>query len=175
MNFDIDRSIEILERTPLAIESLLEGLNKEWIYSTEGDEKWSVHKVVSHLIYGERTTWTPRLEMIMSNFPTKEFEPTDDVEEHFDKMSEKSMRELIFQLKYLREINVDIVQAYSIKEKDLDSSAMHPELGTVTLKELLSTWVVHDLAHLAQISRIMAKKYADEVGPWKNQLGVLKL
>ena len=173
MNFDIEKSIEVLERTPLTIEALLDGLSKDWIYSVEEGEKWSIHKVVSHLIYGERTTWTPRLEMIMSNFPTKEFEPTDDVEEHFAKMESKSIRELIFQLKYLREINIDIVQAYNISSDDLNSTATHPELGVVTLKELLATWVVHDMAHLSQIARIMAKKFGEDVGPWKDQLGIL--
>ena len=174
MNFDIEKSIEVLERTPIAIEALVEGLSKDWIYAKEDNEDWSVHKVVSHLIYGERTTWTPRLEMIMSNFPTKEFEPTDDVEEHFTKMESKSIRELIFQLKYLREINIDIVQAYNITNDDLSSTATHPNLGIVTLKELLATWVVHDMAHLSQIARIMAKKLGEDVGPWKDQLGILR-
>ena len=62
----------------------------------------------------------------------------------------------------------------NISAKDLSLEGIHPELGKVTLKQLLATWATHDLGHLAQISRVMAKQYKGEVGPWIEYMGILK-
>lgn len=172
MKFECNKAIEILERTPLCLEGMLQGLSDEWVETNEGEGTWSAYDIVGHLIHGERTDWIPRMERILLNPLNKEFLPFDR-NAHFKNSKGKSMRELLFQFKYLREINVDILKAYSPVEQ-LDDKGIHPDFGEVTLRQLLATWVTHDMSHLAQIARVIAKQYADEVGPWKAYLGILK-
>lgn len=172
MNFNSEQCIEILERTPVVLTSLLQGLSDEWIYSKKGESSWTPHEIIGHLILGERTDWVRRMELILSSIPNKTFEPFNMIV-HIETSQEKSMRELLFQFQYLREINVDIIRAYNLSNEQFNLQGIHPEFGPVTLKELLSAWAVHDLAHIAQISGIMASQYKSEVGPWEKHLGIL--
>ena len=70
--------------------------------------------------------------------------------------------------------NLAELRALNLTEQDLNRRGLHPELGTVTLSQLLATWAVHDLTHLHQISRIMAHQYREAVGPWTAYLGVMQ-
>ena len=172
MKFEYDRAWEILSRTPDVVACLLSDLSMDWYIHNEGEETWSPYDVIGHFIHGEKTDWLIRTEIILSNAADKTFIPFD----RFAQMSEsneKSIETLLEEFKELRQANLDKLQALKIDEKDLNKKGIHPELGEVSLQQLLASWVVHDLGHIAQISRVMAKQYKEEVGPWKAYLGIL--
>jgi hypothetical protein len=173
MEFNLDQTIEVLERTPLLLEALLKDLSGEWTMSNEGGESWSPYDVVGHLIHGEKTDWIKRLEIILSEEENKTFEPFDRFAQ-FEESKGKTMNQLLTEFKEIRNSNLEILKAKNISNNDFDKKGMHPALGEATLVNLLSTWTVHDLNHLSQISRVMAKQYKDEVGPWIEYLPILK-
>ncbi|MEO6695063.1 MAG: DinB family protein [Ignavibacteria bacterium] len=172
MNFSISSSIEILSRTPDVLETLLKGLSNEWIYYNEGDETWSPFDIVGHLIHGEKTDWMSRVDIILDQDPDKRFKPFDRFAQ-IKLSKEKSLDELLIQFKELRKENLNKLQSINITAEMLDYKGIHPTFGEVTLHELISTWVVHDLGHIAQISRVMSKQYKSNVGPWIEYLPVL--
>lgn len=173
MTFDINQSIEILSRTPATLETLLNGLSAAWLTNNEGEDTWSPYDIVGHLIHGEKTDWMTRARIILSNAEDKTFVPFDRFAQ-LNEDQEKSIEELLKEFSAIRIENLKALKALSVSEAELSKTGIHPELGQVRLKELLSTWVVHDLGHISQISRVMAKQYKTEVGPWKAYLGILK-
>lgn len=173
MNFDLNKSKEILESTPEVLNSLLSDLSKEWINNNEGENTWSPYDIVGHLIFGEKTDWIVRIKTILSDSDNKLFEPFDRFAQ-LNESQDRPIGELISEFKFLREKNLKEFELLNISEKDLEKVGIHPEFGNVTLKQLISTWAVHDLGHIAQITRVMAKQYSNEVGPWINYLGILK-
>ncbi len=171
MKFTIDKSIEILERTPVVIEKLLGGLNDEWLCANEGKDTWSPFDVVGHLIQGEKEDWIPRMKIILSDGPNKKFTPFDRFKQFNDDIG-KTMTQLIDEFAALRKQNLAILKSTTLDEMALTKKGIHPEFGEVTLKQLLSTWVTHDLAHLCQITRTMAKQYKEEMGPWPKYFSI---
>jgi hypothetical protein len=172
MNFEMKKSIEILSRSPFVIESLLKGLSKERIMNNEGLGTWSPYYILGHLIHNELTDWFPRINIILTNNKTKTFDPFD----RFAQMTanqEISVEELLKEFKELRAGSLKELNSSEINETKLSLTGIHPDFGEVNLKQLLSTWVVHDLVHINQITRVMAKQYKDEVGPWINYLDLL--
>lgn len=173
MHFNLNNTFEILERTPKVLHTMLSGLPDEWITSNEGPDTWSPFDVIGHLIYGEKTDWMPRLEIILSDKVDKTFEPFDRFAQ-FRESKGKKMTQLLEEFQVLRDENVQRLLAQNLTDDDLSRTGIHPTFGEVTLEQLLATWTVHDLNHIAQISRVMAKQYDVEVGPWKEFLGILK-
>lgn len=173
MKFNLDQTIEVLERTPLLLEALLKDLSSDWTMTNEGGETWSPYDVVGHLIHGEKTDWIKRLEIILSEEDNKTFEPFDRFAQ-FEESKGKTMNQLLTEFRELRNSNLQTLKAKNISNNDFDKKGLHPALGEATLVNLLSTWAVHDLNHLSQISRVMAKQYKNEVGPWIEYLPILK-
>ena len=172
MDFELIKSIEILERTPKVLDTLLNGLSKEWINNNEGENTWSPYDIVGHLIFGEKTDWIIRIKTILSDNDNKIFEPFD----RFAQLNEnqnRSIEDLINEFKILRKKNLNELELLNISQEDYGKIGIHPEFGNVNLKQLVSTWAVHDLGHIAQITRVMSKQYKNEVGPWINYLGIL--
>jgi hypothetical protein len=128
---------------------------------------------VGHLIHGEKTDWIARAEIILSDEADKEFEPFDRFA-MFDDSKGKTIHELLSEFEDLRRQNIEQLRSMQITEADFDKTGLHPNLGVVTLRQLISTWVAHDLDHLGQISGIMARQYKEEVGPWREFLGILE-
>jgi uncharacterized damage-inducible protein DinB len=174
MKFELDKSLEILERTPFTIETMLDGISDEWTKRNEGPGTWSPYDIVGHLIHGEETDWIPRMEIILADKEAKTFEPFDRFAQ-FNESKGKTLRELLDKFKELRKQNIERLQAKMLNSKNLEQKGIHPSFGEVTLKQLLSAWVVHDLNHIAQIARVMAKQYKTEVGPWKAYLKIVNL
>lgn len=172
MIFELDKAIEILKKTPLILENMLSGLSKAWLTNNEGGNTWSPYDVVGHLIHGEKTDWLVRTKIILSDLEDKTFEPFDRFAQNSNSKG-KSISELLKMFKQLRAENLAALSQLQITTSDFTKEGIHPELGTVNLKQLLSCWVVHDLGHIGQISRVMAKQYQNEVGPWKAYLGIL--
>jgi hypothetical protein len=172
MDFDLTTGIAVLDRTPRTLRAMLAGLPPAWTDATEGPETWSPYDIVGHLIHGERTDWIPRAEIILAQGPQRRFTPFD----RFAQLREsrgKSLAELLDEFARLRAENVATLEGWGLTEAQLALEGEHPELGPVTLRQLLATWVAHDLEHLAQTARVMAKQYREAVGPWRAYLPLM--
>lgn len=172
MNFDLAQSRTILERTPRAFDALLRELPESWTRSNEGPKTWSPHEVIAHLINGERTDWIPRARLIMAGDETATFVPFQR-EGFFAEGRKRPLAELLDLFASLRAESLRTLDGWSLGPRELSLTARHPELGPVTMQQLLASWVVHDLGHLVQVSRTMARQYRAEVGPWTAYLSVL--
>lgn len=172
MEFELAHAIEILQRTPATLDSLLRDLPEPWLIQNEGPETWSPYDVIGHVIHGEETDWIPRAKIILDYGETKVFESFDRVA-MFEASQGKSMVELLDTFADLRAENLRELQSMNLTPDLLDKRGRHPELGVVTLKQLLSTWVVHDLGHIRQVVRVMSKQYGNAVGPWRAYLSIL--
>lgn len=172
MSLDLAEALPVLERTPATLRALLTGLPEEWTIATEGEGTWSPFDVVGHLIHGERADWIPRTERILRDGDRVPFEPFDR-EAMFRASVGRSMEELLDTFATLRQANLVTLRALRLAPTDFARRGRHPALGTVTLGQHLASWVVHDLGHIAQITRVMAKRYTADVGPWKEYLPVL--
>ena len=172
MQFSLETALPILERTPSVLNELLCGLGDEWTTPNEGPETWSPFDVVGHLIHGERTDWIFRARIILDHGETRPFNSFDRFAQ-FEESRGKSMKTLLDEFAALRDQNLMALQDMNLSREDFDRRGVHPELGVVNLGQLLATWVVHDLEHIAQISRVMAKQYDGEVGAWRAYIPVL--
>jgi len=172
MKFQIEQAIEILRQTPETLNSLLGNLSDDWT-EKEDSENWNPFDIVGHFIHGEETDWIPRAEMILAQGENRTFVPFDRFAQ-FEKSEGKSLSELLETFAGLRKENLEKLQQMSLTEEQLKLKGIHPELGEVNLEQLLSTWVVHDLTHLRQIVIVLAKKYSENVGVWKEYLSILQ-
>ena len=172
MNFDLQEGVAVLERTPQVLRLLLGGLPDVWIRSNEGESTWGPYDVVGHLIHGERTDWIPRARIILAQGASRRFEPFDRFAQ-FEESRGKSLDDLLTEFAALRADNLQILRGLPLTDATFALEGEHPTFGRVTLRELLATWVAHDLNHIGQISRVMARQYADAVGPWKEFLPIL--
>jgi len=170
--FTVESAIAILERTPASLRALLEGLPDFWLRAKEGEKSWSPYDVIGHLIHGEHTDWIPRARHIMAG-ETRPFDPFDRTAQ-FQESRGKNLTELLTTFAELRQKNIQTLKGMNLSDADLKRKGLHPDLGEVTLAQLLATWVVHDMDHLAQIARTMAKAYGEATGPWVAFLSVLK-
>lgn len=172
MEYQLEKAIEILERTPKVLSSLLEGISMEWASKNEGLDTWSPYDVIGHLVHGEKTDWMPRLEIVLTDGINKTFEPYDRFAQF--KMSQgKDLSQLLSEFESLRDQNLKTLRSKNLTPKDLTRTAIHPSLGTINLKNMLAAWVIHDLGHIAQVSRVMAKQYKNEIGPWTQYLTIV--
>jgi hypothetical protein len=172
MEFQLDHAQEILRRTPATLNTLLRRLPEEWTLSNEGAESWSPFEVVGHLIHAEEADWIPRARIILDYGETRAFDPFDRFA-MFEKSRGKSLGDLLDRFELLRAENLKEMEGMNLNQEMLAKQGMHLELGLVTLSQLLSTWVVHDLGHIGQVVRVMAKQYKEAVGAWQAYLPVL--
>jgi DinB superfamily len=173
MEFEIGHAIKILKRTPTVLRDLLENLPSAWTQNNEGENTWSPFDVVGHLIYGEQVNWIPRTKMILEFGIQKPFAPFDRFAQ-FETSKGKTLSELLEKFEILRQENIATLKALQLSAQDLEKLGKHPEFGSITLRQLLATWVAHDLDHIVQISRVMAKNYREAVGPWRAYLSIVK-
>jgi uncharacterized damage-inducible protein DinB len=173
MNFSLDDALPMLRTTPAVLRSWLVNLPESWIHADEGPETWSPYDIVGHLIHGERTDWIPRLELLLASGEAQAFTPFDRFAQFRDSRG-KSLQELLETFGELRSLNVARLESLQLSQSDLQRRGRHPELGTVTLGQLLATWVAHDLNHLGQIARVMGRQYRTAVGPWLEYLPLLQ-
>jgi hypothetical protein len=170
--FAVAEAATLLAQTPPLLNAWLREMPAAWTVAHEGGESWSAFDVVGHLIHGERTDWIPRARLIMNSGEAQAFEPFDRLAQ-FDASQSRTLVELLAEFAAAREQSLADLAALRISEPDLDRRGRHPSLGPVTLRQLLATWVVHDYDHIAQIARVLAHQYADEVGPWRAYLRVI--
>ncbi len=173
MEFDLELSLNLLSRMPATLSALLDGLPELWVRANEGGDSFSPFDVVGHLIDGEETDWIPRAQIILTGGPDPRFAPYDRFR-HRARNAGRSMSALLAEFARLRTGNVELLGSWLLTSDQLALPGIHSTLGHVTLRQLLATWVVHDLGHIAQVSRVMAKQYGKEVGPWAEFLPVLR-
>jgi hypothetical protein len=169
----LEECTALLARTPGVLNSLLRDLPDAWTSATEGEGTWSPYVVMGHLIHGERTDWIPRLSIILEHGRSHPFEPFDR-EAQFRDSAGRTLNELLDEFAALRSENLSRIEALHLSSDLLLLEGMHPALGAVTARQLLATWAAHDLAHILQISRVMARRYRHEVGPWAQYLSVMQ-
>jgi hypothetical protein len=174
MDVRLDDALVALGRTPSVLQALLGNLPESWVHASEGGDSWSPYTIVGHLIHGENTDWVPRARLILEAAG----DPTPPTFEPFDRFAQLSwpvrpIGQLLTQFATLRRENIATVEGWIVEPDQLALPGRHPDLGPVTLGQLLATWVVHDHSHIRQIARVLAKQYADSVGPWGAYLPVL--
>lgn len=172
LDYTPELSIPILERTPAVLRSLLGGLPEEWVRAADGPGSWSAFDVVGHLIHGEKTDWIPRARHILEKGESVPFPPFDR-EAMFEASRGRSTEALLDEFAALRAQNVAALRALALTPEDLDRRGLHPELGSVTLRQHLATWTAHDLGHLRQIAQTLGRQYRDAVGPWRAYLSMM--
>jgi uncharacterized damage-inducible protein DinB len=170
--FRLDEATAMLVRTPAILDAWLRDLPTDWVTAHEGGETWSVFDVLGHLIHGERTDWVPRARIILAEGDSRAFDPFDRFAQ-FEQSRDRTLDSLLDEFTRLRRQSLHDLASSPISEADLDRHGRHPALGRVTLRQLLATWVAHDFDHLAQIARVLARQYSDEVGPWRAYLRVI--
>jgi DinB family protein len=173
MEFRFDDALPVLRRTPVVLRAQLQGLPADWTNTTEGPGTWSPFDVVGHLIHGERTDWVPRIEHMLLHGDAVPF-PAFDREAMFSASRGRSLDELLDTFETLRAESLARLRALGLTDADLSRRGRHPEFGVVTMGQHLSTWVSHDLGHISQIVRVMARQYSDAVGPWQAYLSILR-
>lgn len=173
MEFNLEDAVAVLAKTPSVLNALLGGMPPQWINGNEGGNTWNPFDVLGHLIHAEQADWIPRAKIILEFGESRTFDVFDRFAQ-FEHSRGKTVAELLAEFESLRNAGLDELRKMNLSEADLQRAGTHPEFGTVTLGQLLATWVVHDLSHITQISRTMAKQYAEAVGPWRAYLSVLK-
>ena len=172
MEFELGNAVSILERTPATFRALLGGLDEAWTSPNEGPETFSAFDNLGHLIHGERTDWIGRARIILDQGESRRFEPFDRFA-HYRESEGKGLAQLLDEFEELRRQNLGTLRGWQLTDRELALEGEHPAFGTVTLRQLLSAWVVHDLGHVAQTARVMAKQYREAIGPWKEYLPIV--
>jgi hypothetical protein len=170
--FAVDEAVEILARTPAVLDAMLRDLPAPWIVAHEGGDTWSPFDVLGHLIHGERTDWIPRARIILESGESRPFHRFDRFAQ-FEASKGRTRGDLLDDFAALRRSNLEMLAGFRLTERDLDRRGTHPDLGVVTLRQLLATWTAHDFDHIAQISRVLARQYSEEVGPWRAYLRII--
>jgi hypothetical protein len=167
---ELAEAVAVLERTPAALAGIVGGLPPAWTDFRAGADEWSPYQVVGHLLHGDRTDWLSRARQILESGTARAFEP-------FDREGMRSetagLDELLVQFARLRSANLSTLAELALGPADLDRRGLHPDLGEVTLGELVAAWAVHDLSHVAQVAETMAKRYREAIGPWREYLPVV--
>lgn len=172
MDFDLTAGVAVLERTPATLRAMLAGLPPAWTDATEGPETWSPYVVVGHLLHGERTDWIPRAQLVLARGAERRFTPYDRLAQ-FRESQGRSLIDLLDGFAQIRSLNLATLAGWKLTDVDLALTGEHPEFGPITLRQLLATWVAHDLGHIGQVARVMAKQYREAVGPWRAYLRIM--
>lgn len=172
MEFQYDEAIAILQRTPATLAALLRGLPDSWTAPNEGADTWSPYDVVGHLLHGDQTDWIPRAHMILEQGESQPFESVNRTA-MFEESRGKSLDDLLAAFEQARAQSLANLAALEITPEKLARTGLHPRLGRVTLAQLLAAWVAHDLNHCGQVVEVMARQYAEAVGPWSAYLAIL--
>ena len=173
MSFDLASARQVLERTPGTLSALLRGLPPAWTAVNEGPDTWSAYDVIGHLVHGERTDWIPRARMVLERGPSRTFDAFDRFAQ-FEESKGRSLEQLLDEFAAARAASLAALDGLHLAPEKLALQGRHPAFGLVTLAQLIATWTAHDLDHVIQVSRVMAKRYAADVGPWREYLRVMK-
>jgi hypothetical protein len=164
-------AMSLLSRTPGVLDRLLDGLPPEWLHRNDGPGTWSAYDIVGHLYEGDAVNFLPRARTILEHGVERAFTPFD--REAMLGREREPVSALLARFQATRQASLESLAALDLTADDLDRRGQHPEFGEVTLGQLLSTWVAHDLTHIGQIGEVLARRYRDDVGPWRAYLPAL--
>jgi DinB family protein len=167
----VSNTTDLLRRTPGVLRALLGGIDDAWTGTPDSADGWRPRDVVGHLISAEHKNYLERARRILEDGTSKAFDGFDRFE-MLERDKGRTLDELLDEFARLRAANVSALEDL-VRDADLDTRGLHPALGEVTLRELLATWSVHDLDHVAQVYAGMAGSRDADVGPWKVYLGIL--
>jgi hypothetical protein len=170
--FVLADALELLSRTPGTLDTMLRGLSDSWTFAHEGGDTWSAFDIVGHLIHGDKTDWIPRLRTILEHGESRAFDPFDRLAQ-FTQSEGRTLASLLDEFAAVRRESLRTLASLGLTAVDLDRKGRHPDFGPVTLRQLLATWVAHDLDHISQVARVLARQYSDEVGPWRAYLRII--
>ena len=170
--FDLEEARAILAATPATLDAWLRRLPAEWVHVRERADTWSPFEIVGHLIHGEKTDWMPRVRILLEHGEGRAFDKFDRFAQATESAG-RSLDDLLDEFARLRAGTIQSLVALDLQPADLDRRGRHPELGVVTLRQLLATWVAHDFDHLMQLARVMGSQLTDDVGPWRAYLRVI--
>lgn len=173
MEFILQEALRVLNNTPAALGALLKNIPLNWVTANEGEDTWSPYDIVGHLVHGEKVEWQARIRVLLDGKGRGKFSAFDRFAQ-FEESKGKTITVLLIEFEQFRNKNLQFVEGLNLTEKDLNLTALHTSLGTVTLRQLLATWAAHDLAHINQITRVMAKQYKTEIGPWIANMNIMK-
>jgi uncharacterized damage-inducible protein DinB len=171
MEYSLDAASQVLRHTPLVLDALLSDLDDDWTLESEGPGAWTPCQTLGHLTYVEESDWIDRTRIILEHGQSRVFDPVDR-EAGFERFSGLSVSELLERFARVRTENLLLLDSL-VRPADLGRQGLHPDFGEVRLDQLLSAWVVHDLNHVGQIVKTMAKQYTEAVGPWRAFLPIL--
>jgi hypothetical protein len=169
----LDEAVGLLGRMPAALDALLRGLPDAWAQANEGPDTWNASDVVGHLIHTDRTNWVPRAKHVLQHGETRPFDAFDRFG-HQAAPPGQTLAQRLDEFATVRRDSLRELAALGLSRQDLDRRAQHPALGIVTLRQLLASWVTHDLDHLFQVTRVLARQYTEEVGPWREYLRIVR-
>jgi hypothetical protein len=172
MQFKLDQATEVLTQTPEVLSALLRGKSAMWLNCRTTPESFSPLDVIGHLIHADKTNWIPRAQLILGGHGSRLFEPFDRFAFQAS-LTGKTAETLLDEFAEARRLSLETLRNLEVGAQQLELAGTHPEFGSVTLSNLLATWVVHDLGHIAQVVKTMASAYRDAVGPWRAYLGIL--
>jgi uncharacterized damage-inducible protein DinB len=172
MDYQYEHVVAILRRTPETLVALLRGLPEAWTTSTEGPDTWSAYDIVGHLLNGEETDWIVRTRLLLEHGEKRPFDSVNRTA-MFEKYKDFSLDQLLAAFEQARAKNLATLSELQITPEKLTLTGTHPALGTVTLSQLLATWVVHDLNHIGQVVEVLSRQYDEAVGPWRAYLNIL--
>lgn len=169
----LPEAIAVLQRTPAVLRALLAGLPACWLHARQDPSSWSPREILAHLVFGEQTDWIPRVRILLQHGEARAFESFD--RSGHGALSRQPVAALLSRFAELRAGNLRALGDLDLTPTDLQRRGRHPQLGHVTLGQLLAAWTAHDLNHIDQIARTMAGRYRDATGPWNHPdyLGIL--
>ena len=173
MDFHLQQAQSLLAKTPKTIHALLSDLDEHWLQSRESETSWNAHQIMAHLVYAETLHWPSRVRATLSPYAPQTFAPFD-MQAQWSLLESNSMQQLLHTFSEQRGINLDMLETLELSDADLDKVALHPSLGSVTLRNVIATWTAHDMAHLVQLGRTFARAYTDAVGPWSQNMSLLR-
>jgi hypothetical protein len=171
MDYSLDLAKPLLRQTPLVLGAILSRLSGDWTHAREEPGSWTPFEVVGHMTYVEENDWMHRAQIILEHGTDCVFDPIDR-EAGFERYRDMTLSDLLEHFASTRGSNLLLLDPL-VQPENLDRRGVHPDFGEVRLDQLLSTWVVHDLNHIGQIVKTMAKQYAEAVGPWRAYLPIV--
>ena len=169
MQLNITDATRILTNTPSTLRCQLANLDERWVTANYGPDTFSPFDVIGHLIHGEQHDWITRLKTILDHGTNKPFDPFDRYA-MYEESTGKSIQNLLDEFEDARRTNLKTLDSLNLTDDDLAKQGTHPALGTVTAAQLIATWAVHDLNHIHQIAKCMARQYRDQIGPWREYI-----
>jgi hypothetical protein len=156
----IQAPISLMDKTPKILEILLQDLPQGLLEWKPTAERWSIAEVLSHMVTIEKLYEQRARQIMLEDSPVLlKLEPSPEVENQ-----ERSAHQCLEQFVPLR--RAFVFYLHSIPSASGARTGKHPELGIISLSEMLHELANHDLGHLRQIAELYrAYAFHPNAGP----------